>query len=533
MKPFFAPFGRSICAILFFWIPFQVSGQNIGSGENANGIYPINIDSLNGLVEAASSPSEKVKILNQFSFFYRDHSHRLGMTFARQALAIAEQRGTVGDKVAARLSVAEIYINYIQDYENGLSHLTEARELNQATTDMRTEVVILRLMGFVHGRMDDLETSRKCYEEAISIAEEHQLDEYISILTYMADMLVSTGQKEEGMKYYEKVIELDLKEKDKVKKPEVNVSLASYYLLQNKPEMAELEYRRAVGEFEAAENWRWASYVWSEIAMVNLTLGRDEEALASGLKGLEIAEKYSLSKELGDNHATMTIVYDSLGNYQQALYHFRQWAEISDEMISVQKAREIASIQKAHEFALQEQDLLLVKQEKELELNRSRIISAGTGMGILLVGLVSLFLFRGYRQKQRVNSELEDRVELKDMALTDVIKKLKQEVEQHQQTQDQLASSYGEFNHFVHQTSHDLRGPLSSVLGLVSIAEQDIAPAERLKYLGLIGTSTHRLRKKLDSLIQVVHLTDTEVQLKKIELCPFVNEVIAQAEARN
>lgn len=492
----------------------------------------VNLDSLNAILDSAKEDSEKIQLLIQFSISYRDHDHYLGMTFARQALLLAEEKNDIRGKIQSHMAMAEIYVNYLQDYENGLSHLTKSRELNQIDLNPKQEVIILRLMGFVHRRMDNIQIAQKCYEDAIKISKENNFEDYVGLLAYVADMLVNDGQKEAGIEYYERVLELEDGNSGGESRPEVKVSLAQYYLLVDKPEPALDIYKKAVSKFEEEENFRWASYVWSEIAAVNLLLGRNNDALETGQRGLEMAEKYNLVKELSDNHATMSIIYDSIGDFEKSLYHFRLWAEITDEMISVRKAREISSIQSAHEFALQEQELLRLKKEKELELARSRIVSASTGMGVLLVGLVSLFLYRGYRQKQKVNSELEDRVELKDLALSDIVKQLKQEVKLHEYTQAQLANSHSDFNHFVHQTSHDLRGPLSSILGLVSIAEQEIPSDERLRYLEMIGSSTQRLRKKLDSLIQAIHLSESEVNLQKIDLRSVVDGLLAQLSAK-
>ena len=62
------------------------------------------------------------------------------------------------------------------DQQAALAHLTKAREFNQSVNNVQTEVIILRLMGFVHRRLDDVGTAKACYVEAAEVAKENGLD---------------------------------------------------------------------------------------------------------------------------------------------------------------------------------------------------------------------------------------------------------------------------------------------------------------------------------------------------------------------
>jgi PAS domain S-box-containing protein len=62
-----------------------------------------------------------------------------------------------------------------------------------------------------------------------------------------------------------------------------------------------------------------------------------------------------------------------------------------------------------------------------------------------------------------------------------------------------LESHNDQLDHFIYKTTHDLRAPLRSAMGLVALAERE--PAEYIKYLGLIRTSLHTL----DGLIEEVN----------------------------
>ncbi|MGB3780776.1 MAG: PAS domain S-box protein [Tunicatimonas sp.] len=89
-----------------------------------------------------------------------------------------------------------------------------------------------------------------------------------------------------------------------------------------------------------------------------------------------------------------------------------------------------------------------------------------------------------------------------------------------------LQKTNAELDQFVYSTSHNLRAPLSSVLGLVSILQGENDHAEREHFLQLIETSIHRLDSTISSIIDYSRNTRLEVAGEPVNFREIIDETI-------
>ncbi len=91
---------------------------------------------------------------------------------------------------------------------------------------------------------------------------------------------------------------------------------------------------------------------------------------------------------------------------------------------------------------------------------------------------------------------------------------------------DALQKTNAELDQFVYSTSHNLRSPLASILGLVSILQEETDHAEQAHYLQLIETSVHRLDSTISSIIDYSRNTRVEVVAEPINFQGIIAEII-------
>ena len=91
---------------------------------------------------------------------------------------------------------------------------------------------------------------------------------------------------------------------------------------------------------------------------------------------------------------------------------------------------------------------------------------------------------------------------------------------------DALQKTNAELDQFVYSTSHNLRSPLASILGLVSILQGETDHAEQAHYLQLIETSVHRLDSTISSIIDYSRNTRVEVVAEPINFQGIIAEII-------
>jgi len=94
-------------------------------------------------------------------------------------------------------------------------------------------------------------------------------------------------------------------------------------------------------------------------------------------------------------------------------------------------------------------------------------------------------------------------------------------------TQNQaLQKANEELDRFVYSASHDLRAPLTSILGLTNLARQSKDPAEVEQCLQLINLRVHRLDEFIHDIIDFSRNSRTSVQKENIAVLQTVEHVL-------
>jgi PAS domain S-box-containing protein len=89
-----------------------------------------------------------------------------------------------------------------------------------------------------------------------------------------------------------------------------------------------------------------------------------------------------------------------------------------------------------------------------------------------------------------------------------------------------LAKTNAELDRFVYSTSHDLRAPLSSVLGLISIAKKTQDPEEVRHCLTMMKERIHHLEEFIHEIIDYSRNARIEVKRLPTNLYQLINDVV-------
>lgn len=91
---------------------------------------------------------------------------------------------------------------------------------------------------------------------------------------------------------------------------------------------------------------------------------------------------------------------------------------------------------------------------------------------------------------------------------------------------EELKKTNAELDRFVYSSSHDLRAPLASVLGLINIALLETTPQEKDVYIKLMETSINRLDRFIQDIISYSRNSRMEVEEDLIDFAKLTDETI-------
>lgn len=88
-----------------------------------------------------------------------------------------------------------------------------------------------------------------------------------------------------------------------------------------------------------------------------------------------------------------------------------------------------------------------------------------------------------------------------------------------------LTKTNSELDRFVYSTSHDLRAPLTSVMGLINITERSQNPEDINKYLGMMKDRVHSLDQFIKDITDYSRNNRLEIKKEKVHLAALAREV--------
>ena len=103
------------------------------------------------------------------------------------------------------------------------------------------------------------------------------------------------------------------------------------------------------------------------------------------------------------------------------------------------------------------------------------------------------------------------------------LKEKQKEIESQNQS---LTKANAELDQFVYSASHDLRSPLTSILGLVNIAKRSENPREVLRCLDMIGSRVHRMDDLIKDIVNFSRNSRIDINKQQVNVHHTVSEIL-------
>ncbi|MCH7534402.1 MAG: HAMP domain-containing histidine kinase, partial [Bacteroidetes bacterium] len=97
-------------------------------------------------------------------------------------------------------------------------------------------------------------------------------------------------------------------------------------------------------------------------------------------------------------------------------------------------------------------------------------------------------------------------------------------------SEELLRRKIQDLNTFVYKASHELKGPLDSIMGLANLAKREVKGTNVEQHIDYIIDMTQRLNTNLINLLQISQVTQGKIEMKEIDIEALVNDVLRSVE---
>jgi len=459
---------------------------------------------------------QKIDALKKIAMVYREQELWAESEINyRKALGLVDSLRAGNDeisrlKASLLLDISRIHMVYSAQYNVAHELIVSAMSLSEAIQDSTNMMKAYRYLAFNHRHLEKYDDALLYSDKTIDIARalkdtsvlSDALNEKANILVLdNKDYLAADRLYKEALKYAEMAA-------DTYTIAFINHDIGNLYYEQGKHALA-LEYFLYSFMLHIGQNrFRELCITSSSIAMCYMELGDYRQAGDYLESGLKYAREYNLKAEKLELYGAFSMLTARMGNYKDAWDYQVKYNNLYDSLFNGEKEKLIAEITTKYETEKKDKENQMLRQQNTInslkiaqDKSRFRSVVIIGAVVVIFGGLFLYILYRSNRNRKQANLTLEEKnrkISLQKDTLAealDFLSRRERELEGANATKDRFFSII----------AHDLKNPLSSLIGLVNLLHDDFDRLEAAKqkaFIRNIRESSNSLYALLENLLQ-------------------------------
>jgi signal transduction histidine kinase len=268
------------------------------------------------------------------------------------------------------------------------------------------------------------------------------------------------------------------------------------------------------------------SYAESEtlgaLTRLRLKQGRHDEAILLADRGFDLAMAGDYKALLLTHYDNYARIHFAKGDHRRASEYQQKYIDLNNEVFHGELVRNISRVLTDYEEA----ENLATIAAKQRDIERQQQLAIAMGTIAVLAAILIWVLFRNNAVIRKVNNALAEA----KMTIEDQNKKLEERVVDRTrelfQANDSLKKVNEELDNFIYKTSHDLRGPLVSLRGIVNVAFMDVKDPLAVEYFKKLDLTAGKLNTILTRLLIINQINSSAIKDEEIMLSGLIDEII-------
>lgn len=378
--------------------------------------------------------------------------YKMALEYSRDAIRIKD---SIHDEKGLSIAYNNMAIiqETIGDYEQALRYNLKSLGINEKLNDKLGIAMSFINMGSVFESQKKFDQALGYFLKATQLLEGSS-DSYNLGNAYnnIGNIYYSRSQLKVALDYHVKALKVREQANDRRGIAMSHNNIGNVYLKKNQLESA---------LFCHTKSYNLAKQLGDKknVAVAANSLGSSYEAKKDFQKArqyyeesLLLSQNINFKEGIRDGYEALSALYKQTKHYDKALEYMMLFKECNDSILNKESIQQLNELNTRYETEKKEQEILLLTKDREFNtgiMKQQRLVRWGLIIGVILLSISVISIYRRYRFKQRANIILEQQ---------------KQEIEQ---TVYELTNAQDELNKTMEQKekltsilAHDLRTPL-------------------------------------------------------------------------
>lgn len=374
------------------------------------------------------------------------------------------------------------------DYDIALDCYFKAKEINISDHRYGEVANIISNIGLIYNNLNNYDQALRYFQEAIDLRRKHAIKADAYNYNQIARINTRLGNYEVAPLYLDSAKKIAIEQNNNTELNYATRSLGYNLSRQNKYYDAIPYYETALKGYREINAIDDALECVQQLALIHMNLNDYDKAIELCETNLDIAYGTNNIKQVVEIAERMYEALVAKGNYEQAVNVQQNFKQAKDSIARSQAESNKYKVQMRLEAEKRANENELLKQQKKADeetIRAQNILLYSVGIGMFLVVVIALLIYRAYLINKRLSAKI-------------------------QQQSDRLKQLDEAKSRFFANISHDLRTPLTLIMGGI---EQVLKSEDLL----LTEKAERQLKTGLLNGERIIHLTNEINELIKLE----------------
>jgi len=374
------------------------------NGEKAIAYF----DKAEKIAEKIKDKNQQAYILGAIGEVYRQQSDfALALKYLNKSINIAKILNNKSLVSNNYYSIGEIYLSN-SDFNKALEYLEMALKPAKELNDNIRISDVYASIGDVYSNQGDAQKAEEYYKNALSISTQIS---YLHTKSYcyfaLGELKRSENQYDLAMEYFSRSMAIAESINDNWRIADCLNMIGDLYTTRLNYVKAEETLEKGLGVAREAGNKASEGSMLTSLADLYLKQKDYPKAQKYAEQSLVIANQINLATNKKSVSESLYKIYEKLGDYRKAFEYHVMYKDVSDSSRREEVAKKLVQQQMQMEFNEKKAiaDIEQTKKDalKEAELHKQQVYTIISIVGLLLMLVLAVFIFRSQRKQKQAN----------------------------------------------------------------------------------------------------------------------------------